>query len=91
MLAAALFCGDMVVPDRKMKTLSQTSGNKGNGPVFRKRTGGWPGGIMVKFAHSTSAAQDSGVWISGVDLHTAHQAMLWQHPTYKIEEDGHRC
>ena len=21
--------------------------------------------------------------------HTAHQAMLWQHPTYEIEEDWH--
>ena len=31
------------------------------------------------------------VRILGVDLHTAHQAMLWWHPTYKIEEDWHRC
>ena len=23
-----------------------------------------------------------------MDLHTTYQAMLWQHPTYKIEEDG---
>ena len=27
------------------------------------------------------------VWIQGADLHTTHQAMLWWHPTYKIEED----
>ena len=38
---------------------------------------------MVKFMHSTSAAQSSWVWILGVDLHTAHQAVLWQCPTYK--------
>ena len=24
-------------------------------------------------------------------LSTAYQAMLWQRPTYKIEEHGHRC
>ena len=27
-------------------------------------------------------------WIPGVDLCIANQAMLWQGPTYKIEEDG---
>ena len=41
----------------------------------------------VKFAHFTLVAQGSWVWISGADLHTAHQAVLWQHPAYKIEED----
>ena len=46
--------------------------------------GGWPGGIVVKFAHSASAAQGSWVWIPGVDRHTAQQAMLWWRPTYKI-------
>ena len=25
------------------------------------------------------------------DLHIAHQAMLWWCPTYKTEEDWHRC
>ena len=52
---------------------------------------GWPGGIEVKFARSTSAVQGLQVWILGMDLHTAHQAMLWCRPSYKIEEDGHRC
>ena len=53
--------------------------------------GGWPGVVVVMFAHSASAAQ--GLWarIPGVDLHTAHQVMLWQHSMYKIEEDWHRC
>ena len=46
---------------------------------------------MVEFPCSDSAAQGLKVWIPGVDLHTAHQAMLWWRPTYKIEEDWHRC
>ena len=25
---------------------------------------------------------------AGADLHTTYQAMLWQHPTYKVEEDS---
>ena len=44
---------------------------------------GQPGGIVLRFTHSTSAAQGSQVQIPGADLHTAHQAMLWRHPTYK--------
>ena len=48
---------------------------------------GWPSGIVVTFACSTSAAQGLWVWILGVDLHTACQAVLWQHLTWKIEED----
>ena len=46
---------------------------------------------MVKFTCSALAAWDSPVWIPGTDLYTAHQAMLWQHPTYKIERHWHRC
>ena len=52
---------------------------------------GWSGDIMVKFMHSALAAQGSRVRILGTDLHTTHQAMLWWHPIYKIEEDCHRC
>lgn len=52
---------------------------------------GQPGGVMVKFAHSASVAQGSQLQISGMDLYTTHQAMLWWLPTYKIEEDWHRC
>ena len=56
------------------------------------RDGEWgqPGGIVVKFMHSTLGAQGSRVEILGVDPHTVHQAMLWQHPTNKIEENWHR-
>ena len=39
---------------------------------------GWPGGAAVKFAHSASATWGLPVWIPGVDLCTAWQAMLWQ-------------
>ena len=37
---------------------------------------GWPGGVVVGFMPSTSVAQGLRVQIPGVDLHTAHQAML---------------
>ena len=46
---------------------------------------------MVKFAHSAWAAQGSQVRIPGADLLTIHEAMLGQHPAYKIEEDWHGC
>ena len=51
---------------------------------------GQPGGMVAKFLRSALGAQ--GLWVQtlGADLHTALQAMLW-HPTYKIEEDWHRC
>ena len=52
---------------------------------------GQPGGTVVRFSHSALAVQGLWVWILGVDLHTTHQAMLWQHPTYRMEEDWHRC
>ena len=39
--------------------------------------GGWPGGVVVKFARYALAAWGSWVWMLGVDLHTIHQAMLW--------------
>ena len=45
---------------------------------------GWLGGIVVKFARSALTAQSSQVQIPGADLHTAHQAMLWWRPTYKM-------
>ena len=48
----------------------------------------WPGGVVVKFVYpALAAAWGLQVWIPGTDIHTAHQAMLWWHLTYKIEED----
>ena len=58
---------------------------------FEKVFPGLPGGIQVKFMHSASVAQGSWVWILGTDLCMSHLAMLWQHATYEIEEDWHRC
>ena len=52
---------------------------------------GRPGGIVVKFACSALAARGLQVQILGTDLFAAHQATLWRHPTYKTEEDCHRC
>ena len=53
----------------------------------KKYIRGQPIGVEAKFTCSASAAWGSQVWILGADLHTAHQAMLWWHPTYVIEED----
>ena len=52
--------------------------------------GGQPGGIVANFACSVLAAWGLQVQIPGTDLHSAHQATLWQHPTYKVEEEWHR-
>ena len=42
---------------------------------------GGPGGVVVKFVCSASVAQSLQVWIPGMDLCTAYQAMLWWHLT----------
>ena len=57
----------------------------------KKKLTGRPRGVVIKFTCSTSVARSLQIQILGVDLHTAHKAMLWQRPTYKIEEDWHRC
>ena len=49
--------------------------------------GGQPSGLVVKFVHSALGTQGSRVWIPGMDLRTTYQALLWWHPTYKIDED----
>ena len=48
---------------------------------------GLAGGVVVGFVCSTLMAKGSRVRIPGIDLHTAHQAMQWQHPMCKIEDD----
>ena len=75
-------------------------------PVIRQVTGqedaeilswktnsrGWPGGAVVKFACSTSAAWGSPVWIPGVDMAPlSKKSCCDRHPRYKVEEDGHGC
>ena len=52
------------------------------------RSWGQPGGTVVKFTRSASAVQGSPVWISGADLCTACQAMLWQACHVKWREMG---
>ena len=58
---------------------------------LKKKLWGWPSGVVVKFVCLASAARHSWVQIPGTDIHITHQAMLWWCPTYKIEEDCHRC
>ena len=52
---------------------------------------GQPSGVAVKFVFSTSVVLGSLVRIPATDIRTTYQAMQWQHPTYKAEEDGHGC
>ena len=52
---------------------------------------GWPGGVVVEFTCATWVAWGSQVQIPDMDLYTSSQAMLWWRPTYKIEEDWHKC
>ena len=40
------------------------------------KNGGWPSGVVAKFARSASAAQGSLIRIPGIDLCTAYEAML---------------
>ena len=56
----------------------------------KKISVGQPSGVVVKFTPSVLAAWGSQLWIPCANLHTAHQVMLWQHPTHKIEEACHR-
>ena len=52
---------------------------------------GQASGTVVGFVCSASAVWGSLVQFPGADLCTACKAMLWWHPTYKVEEDWHRC
>ena len=46
--------------------------------VDKNKLRGWPGGVVVKFTRSALVACGSQVQIPGADLHTTHQAVLWQ-------------
>ena len=48
--------------------------------MIRGQTG-WPHGRVDKFVHSTLVPGSLLVQILGTDLYTAHQALLWRHPT----------
>lgn len=47
-----------------------------NKVILKRDKRGWSQGIVVKFTHSTSAAQGLPGQILGADLHMTHQAML---------------
>ena len=49
------------------------------------------GGAAVECAHSTSAARGSLARIPGVDMALLGKPCCARHPTYKVEEDRHRC
>ena len=52
--------------------------------------GAGPMAEWLKFSILHSGAWGSRIWILGEDLlHLS--AILCKHPTYKVEEDWHRC
>ena len=52
---------------------------------------GQPGGTVVKCAGSALVAWGSPAWILGADMAPLGKPCCGRHPTYKVEEDGHRC
>ena len=58
--------------DERLEEITQAEQKK------EKRIRGQPSGTAVKFAHSALAAEGPLFWIPGMDLLTAHQAILWQ-------------
>ena len=52
---------------------------------------GRPGGAAVKCARSASVGWGSLVWIPGVDRAPLGTPCYGRHPTYKVEEERHRC
>ena len=76
---------------RKVSKLHKGYTISGRPSPHKKRFRGGPSGVVVKSMHSASAARGSQAWILCTDLHTTQQIMLWQHPTYKLEKDWHRC
>ena len=52
---------------------------------------GRPSGAAVRCACFTSVAQDLQVQIPGVVMAPLGKPCCGRRPTYKVEEDGHRC
>ena len=60
------------------------------GSILRKINGGQPRGAVFKFGAFHFGSPGSCIQILGSDLHHS-SAVLWRQPTYKVEEDWHRC
>ena len=50
-----------------------------------------PGGTAAKCARSALAAWGAPVRMPGADVAQLIKPCCGSHPTYKVEEDGHRC
>ena len=59
--------------------------------IKNNRTPGPAGGAVVKCTRSTSEARGSPAVIPGEDMVPLGKPCCGRCPTYKIEEDGHRC
>ena len=59
--------------------------------MLNRRDSGQPGGTVIKFAHSASAAWGSPVQIPGADMAPLGKLCCGRRPTYKVEEDGRGC
>ena len=68
------------ISERILASRRQKETLRGVGPVAQ-----W-----LSLVCSTSAAWVCG-FRSSVWTYATHQATLWRQPTYKMEEDGHRC
>ena len=69
----------------------RTSAHKTRSISLEDEIRGPPGGTAVKCAHSALAAQGWPVQIPGVDMASLGMPHCGRRPTYKVEEDGHRC
>ena len=59
--------------------------------IIFKKIRGRPGGTAVKGEYSVSAAQGLLVGMPGGDVAPLGKPCCGRCPTYKVEEDGHRC